>query len=172
MQPDQPLATLTLTLEGEAATERLAAAIAPHVADGWLLTLSGELGAGKTRFVRALLSALGHTGRVRSPTFTLMEPYNLEKFELYHFDFYRFSDESEWLDAGFGEAVGTPGAVAVIEWPERAGHRLPLPDLQLRLDFDDPDAPGERRIARLSAFTERGRACLSRLDAGAGSSAR
>ncbi len=177
----RPLASLTRALADETATERLAAEIAPQLDAGWVIALSGDLGAGKTRFTRALLSALGHAGRVRSPTFTLVEPYNLSKFDLYHFDFYRFTDENDWLDAGFGDAVGAPGIVSVIEWPERAGMRLPGPDLWIRLAFaDDPAAAATvdaaaiaaatdtRRVAQLEAFTERGLACLNTLAAATG----
>jgi tRNA threonylcarbamoyladenosine biosynthesis protein TsaE len=127
------------------------------VGAGFVLHLIGDLGAGKTAFARGLLRALGHEGRVRSPTFTLAEPYNLSRFVLYHFDFYRFSNPDEWRDAGFEEAFGGEGA-AVVEWPEKAGDSLPDPDLCLQLDArSDPGARG----ARLSARTDRGRACLS-----------
>ena len=159
MPPDTP--EITLTLRDEQATGALAAALAPCVGPGFVLFLSGDLGAGKTAFTRALLRALGHTGRVRSPTFTLSESYNLSNFELYHFDFYRFSSDEEWREAGFDEHVGG-AAASVIEWPELAGDTLPAPDLALRLAPDDQDdATGERRIARLHADTERGRRCLS-----------
>lgn len=157
MPPASP--DLTLLLADEAATGRLAAALAPCVTPGFTIFLSGDLGTGKTAFTRALLRALGHTGRVRSPTFTLAEPYNLSSFDLYHFDFYRFSNENEWRDAGFGESIGGDTA-AVVEWPELAGPGLPAPDLWLRLRTTD-DASS--RIVGLQAHTARGRACLNAL---------
>lgn len=160
MQPTAP--DLELLLDDEAATAALAGALAGCLGPGFVLYLSGDLGAGKTALTRALLRALGHTGRVRSPTFTLSESYNLPNFELYHFDFYRFSASDEWRDLGFDELLGGAGA-AVIEWPELGGLSLPEPDVGLRLET--PDAPddggGSQRIARLRAGSKRGRQCLS-----------
>lgn len=150
---------LTLRLADESATGRLAAALAPCVGPGFTLYLSGDLGTGKTAFTRALLRALGHAGRVRSPTFTLAEPYNLSSFTLYHFDFYRFSNENEWRDAGFEESIGGETA-AVVEWPELAGSGLPAPDLWLRLQSADDESS---RIVRVQAHSERGQACLNAL---------
>ena len=159
MPQDRP--EIDLLLDSEQATAGLAAAVAPHLGPGFVLFLSGDLGAGKTSFTRAVLRALGHTGRVRSPTFTLAESYNLPGFELYHFDFYRFSSEEEWRDAGFDEQLGG-AAAAIVEWPELGGARLPAPDLRLRLAPADADAPDDgRRIVALTANTERGQRCLS-----------
>lgn len=156
--PDaEPAEGLRLDLHDEAATAALAGLIAPCIGPGFVLHLSGDLGSGKTTFTRALLRALGHAGRVRSPTFTLAEPYNLSRFDLYHFDFYRFSNPDEWRDAGFEEALDGDAA-AVVEWPERAGDSLPHPDLRVQLD---PQAdPGARRVL-LRAGSDRGRVCLS-----------
>ena len=173
------LAETVFQLRDLAGTSALAAALAAHLGPGFVLTLSGDLGAGKTALTRAMLRALGHTGRVRSPTFTLAEPYNLPNFELYHFDFYRFNSDEEWRDAGFDEILGG-AAAAVIEWPELAGDSLPAPDLRLRLElpetprarmFDNAaqpagapaDSPDERRVATIAAYTEKGLACLSTL---------
>ena len=160
MQPTAP--ELELLLDDEAATAALAGAMAGCLGPGFVLYLSGDLGAGKTAFTRALLRALGHTGRVRSPTFTLSESYNLPNFELYHFDFYRFSASDEWRDLGFDELLGGAGA-AVIEWPELGGPSLPEPDVGLRLETQEApdDRDGTRRIVRLRAGTERGARCLS-----------
>lgn len=147
----------TLRLADEPATAALAAAIAPSVGPGFVIHLSGDLGSGKTAFTRALLRALGYPGRVRSPTFTLAEPYNLSNFELYHFDFYRFSSDDEWREAGFEESIG--GDVAtVVEWPEMAGPGLPAPDLALHWAIDASD---DSRRVRLRAGSARGQACLS-----------
>ncbi len=144
--------TLSLAVRDEAATERLAAGLAPHLAAGWRLYLSGELGAGKTHFTRALLRALGHRGRVRSPTFTLLEPYEFNNFTLYHFDFYRFSDNNDWRDAGFDEWLSDPRAITVIEWSEMAGNQLPVPDVHLRFEFA---ADGSRKL-HLQSHSARG----------------
>ncbi|HLS55118.1 MAG TPA: tRNA (adenosine(37)-N6)-threonylcarbamoyltransferase complex ATPase subunit type 1 TsaE [Zeimonas sp.] len=150
-----------LRLPDAAATDALAQRLAPRIVPGFVLYLSGDLGAGKTTFVRALLRALGFAGRVKSPSFSLLESYDLSRFRLYHFDFYRFDSEQDWLHAGFDEFFGAPN-VAIVEWPERAGQTLPTPDLHLFLRFDG-HAAGERRVLEAVAGTERGRACLSAL---------
>ena len=154
---------LTLPLAGLRATERLAGLLAGLLEPGFILFLSGDLGAGKTTFTRALLRALGYPGRVKSPSFTLLESYELSSFRLYHFDFYRLSSDRDWLDAGFDDFLGGDG-VAVIEWPERAADSLPAPDLRLRLEFD-PAQGDEARVARLEAGSPRGAACLKALGA-------
>lgn len=140
-----------------AATERLGKALAAGLRPGQVLHLRGELGAGKTTLVRGLLRGLGYAGRVKSPTYTLVEPYALSKLHLYHFDFYRFKDRSEWLSSGFREYFNDE-AVCVVEWPERAGDRLPPPDLDLHLQF-----AGEARRATLEDRTPAGASWLSAL---------
>lgn len=156
----------TLHLHDAAATASLAGRLAPCIAPGFVLYLSGELGTGKTSFVRALLRALGFDGRVKSPSFSLLESYNLSRFRLYHFDFYRFDSQQDWLDAGFEEFFGAPH-VAVVEWPERAAGTLPAADLHLFLRFED-DAESESRVVEAVAGTERGFACLKALVPGDG----
>lgn len=120
---------------------------------GLRIFLSGELGAGKTHFVRALIRGLGHTGRVRSPTFTLLEPYELLSFRIYHFDFYRFSSQNEWREAGFDEALSDSGGVCLIEWPEMAGATLPSPDLRITLEHLEQrdDESTTQRLAHIQA---------------------
>jgi len=146
--------SLNLNLPDEAATLRFGAALAAGVAPGRVLHLRGELGAGKTTLVRGLLGALGHTGRVKSPTYTLVEVYTLSRLNFYHFDFYRFKDRSEWLSSGFREYFN-PQSMCAVEWPERAGD-LPAPDLDISLEF-----LGEARCASLRARSEAGRSWLS-----------
>ena len=99
-----------------------------------MLHLSGELGAGKTTLVRGLLRALGHAGKVKSPTYTLVELYAVSGLSLYHFDFYRFSDPNEWLSSGFREAFN-PETLCIVEWPERAAGFLSPPDLSIKLEY-------------------------------------
>jgi tRNA threonylcarbamoyladenosine biosynthesis protein TsaE len=127
---------------------------------GLQVQLTGDLGAGKTTLVRATLRALGHTGRVRSPTYTLVEPYAVERpdgeLELYHFDLYRFTDPAEWADAGFREYFDS-GAICLVEWPQRAGGLLGVPDLVFSLDVE-----GEGRLLVARAYSESGKACLER----------
>jgi len=149
---------LVLHLPDTLATEALARRLAARIEPGLVLFLSGDLGAGKTTFARALLRALGFAGRVKSPSFSLLESYDLSRFRLYHFDLYRFDSEQDWLDAGFDEFIGAPN-VTIVEWPERAAGTLPAPDLHLFLRFD-ADEGSQRRIVELVAGTERGRACL------------
>ena len=197
----QPLEQVDLRLADDAASQQLGAALAAGVRTltgvpprGLVLYFSGDLGAGKTTVVRALLRALGVTGRIKSPTFTLVEPYAISvapapnpqalaeaPLELiknlslycYHFDFYRFDDPREFLDAGFREYFDDD-SICLIEWPERvraqfapgppaaalspAGSAalLPDPDLVVRLE---PAGTGRR--ARLSAWSERGARCLA-----------
>ncbi|WP_233803080.1 tRNA (adenosine(37)-N6)-threonylcarbamoyltransferase complex ATPase subunit type 1 TsaE [Paraburkholderia sp. HP33-1] len=133
---------------------------------GLQVQLVGDLGAGKTTLVRATLRGLGHTGRVRSPTYTLVEPYVLERpageLALYHFDLYRFTDPAEWADAGFREYFDS-GAVCLVEWPERAGPLLGVPDLVFSLGLiGGTDANADARVLAARAYSESGKACLER----------
>ncbi|NML29232.1 tRNA (adenosine(37)-N6)-threonylcarbamoyltransferase complex ATPase subunit type 1 TsaE [Paraburkholderia antibiotica] len=133
-----------------------------HPFNGLQVQLIGDLGAGKTTLVRATLRGLGHAGRVRSPTYTLVEPYMLERpageLALYHFDLYRFTDPAEWADAGFREYFDS-GAICLVEWPQRAGSLLGVPDLVFSLELDG-DADARKLVAR--AYSESGKACLER----------
>ncbi len=122
-----------------------------------IIYLSGELGSGKTTMVRALLRARGVSGRIKSPTFTLVEVYPISKLNFYHFDFYRFDKPDEWLSAGFREYF-RPDAVCLIEWPEKAGDSLPSPDIRIRLRY-----AADARIAEILAPTAQGQRCLSQL---------
>jgi len=133
---------------------------------GLQVQLLGDLGAGKTTLVRATLRGLGHTGRVRSPTYTLVEPYVLERpageLALYHFDLYRFTDPAEWADAGFREYFDN-GAVCLVEWPQRAGPLLGVPDLVFSLGLiGGTDANADARVLVARAYSESGKACLER----------
>ncbi len=122
-----------------------------------MVFISGDLGAGKTTLVRGLLRGLGHAGRAKSPTYALVEPYSFSRLDLYHFDFYRFKERSEWLNSGFREHFNER-SLCVVEWPEKAGDLLAPPDLQIRLDFE-----GDARAASLDARSTAGEAWLSSL---------
>jgi tRNA threonylcarbamoyladenosine biosynthesis protein TsaE len=98
---------------------------------------------------------LGYTGRVKSPTYTLVELYPLSSLNLYHFDFYRFKDREEWVSSGFRDYFN-PQSVCVVEWPERAGDLLAPPDLELRLEFDR-----DSRLASFADFSKAGASWLS-----------
>ena len=140
-----------------AATSRLGAALARGVEPGRVLHLSGELGTGKTTLVRGLLRALGVKGPVRSPTYTWVEPYTISSLDLYHFDFYRFADRTEWLSSGLREYF-RPDAVCIVEWPEKLGPTLPAPDLSIRLTHD-----GLARQASIESHSPAGASWLSSL---------
>jgi tRNA threonylcarbamoyladenosine biosynthesis protein TsaE len=129
--------------------------LAPLLAGGMIVTLSGELGSGKTTLIRGMLHGLGWTGSVKSPTYALVEHYSFSSLYFYHFDFYRFSDPDEWDNSGFSEYFHA-GAVCVIEWPERVAANLPWVDLALSLQ---PSGAG--RALRLAAWTPAGSACLA-----------
>jgi tRNA threonylcarbamoyladenosine biosynthesis protein TsaE len=142
----------------EAATLALGAALARVLRPGLAIWLSGDLGAGKTTLVRGLLRALNYSGRVKSPTFTLVEIYAFSSFNLYHFDLYRFVDPGEWEDAGFRDYFNQ-ASVCLVEWPEKGDGVLPSPDVEIRLDFDE-----DGRVAQLTGMTEAGRQCMERLE--------
>lgn len=152
--------TLNLLLPTEAATAAVAAVLGAAIKPGCVIYLSGTLGAGKTAFCRALIRSLGYNGRVKSPTYTLVEPYNLGKFDLYHFDFYRFSSEEELREAGFEEMLDS-AAITLVEWPEMAANTLPEPDVLLRLELV---ATEHARHLQVAVHGEAGRACLSALN--------
>lgn len=121
------------------------------------ITLQGGLGAGKTTFTRYLLQALGVSGRIKSPTYAIVESYNTADFPIWHFDFYRFNDPLEWEDAGFRDLFAMSG-LKIAEWPEQAQELLPQPDLEIII------APGQQETQRkitLRASTTLGRDILS-----------
>lgn len=149
----------TIAWQDEAATLAFARTLAgqPAIGDA-MIELSGDLGAGKTTFVRHLLGSLGVTGRVKSPTYAVIEPYTLPPstaheagLTISHFDFFRFNDPREWEEAGFRDIFASPG-LKLVEWPEKAGAYLPRPDLQIAIEV----APDQTRAVTLSAYTSKG----------------
>ncbi|OHC71322.1 MAG: tRNA (adenosine(37)-N6)-threonylcarbamoyltransferase complex ATPase subunit type 1 TsaE [Rhodocyclales bacterium GWA2_65_20] len=153
--------TLTLELADEAATLALGALLSAQVGGGAaanaVIYLEGDLGAGKTTLVRGWLRALGDQGPVKSPTYTLVELHAVSGLNLYHFDFYRFNQPEEYLDAGLDEYFAGKG-ICLVEWPDKAAPYLPAPDLHVCLTVC-----AEGRHAGISADSERGRAWLSAL---------
>ncbi len=134
------LKTLLLDWPDEAACEAFARQLAAHTAlRQCLIALQGPLGSGKTCFARHLLRALGVVGRIKSPSYGLMEVYSLAGGgSAWHFDLYRLKDPQEWEDAGFRDVLASPG-LKLVEWPERAGGLLPAPDVQLNLEIRPDD---------------------------------
>jgi len=153
----QTPARLTRFLPTETETLALGAALAPGLQPGMVIYLCGDLGSGKTTLARRILRALGVTESIKSPTFTLVEPYTISSLYLYHFDFYRFTRSDEWVDAGLREYFNSE-SVCLIEWPEKAGGELPAPDLRIEIDID-----GSGRSVTIMANTEAGRHCLMRV---------
>lgn len=145
----------------EGATEAFAQRLArqPGLAHAFI-ALRGDLGAGKTTLVRHLLRALGVQGRVKSPTYAVVEPYELPGLNIWHFDFYRFGDAREWEDAGFRDIFASPG-LKLAEWPEKAAQVLPAIDLDITVSTL---ADGARK-ASLAANTPTGAALLRGLAA-------
>ncbi len=129
MIPAQPLAFRAID---EAALGAIAAHLAVSVGDGGVIHLRGELGAGKTTFARSLLKALGVDARIKSPTYSLIESYAVDRLAVHHLDLYRIADpgELEWL--GLADLSVEPHLL-LVEWPERAGRAMPPPDLVLHL---------------------------------------
>jgi len=149
-------------------TRRSASALAAQAAvHNAFIALQGDLGAGKTSFVRHLLRALGVAGRIKSPTYAVVEPHQAllpdgAALPVWHFDFYRFTDPREWEDAGFRELFASPG-LKLAEWPEKAAALLPLADLELTLTVRSDEAREVRLQARTAAG-ERLKAALQGTD--------
>jgi len=153
----------TLDLVDEAATLDFGATLAKAIQPNLTIYLHGDLGAGKTTLVRGLLHALGHVGKVKSPTYTLVEPYEIKsnvisRLMLYHFDLYRFNDEEEWESAGFRDYFNA-SSVCVIEWPEKAENVLPTPDLNITFSIKNSGQHLGRSV-KLSAHSTLGQQCL------------
>ena len=142
----------------ELATQAFAQALAGRsaIADA-LIELQGDLGAGKTTFTRHLLAALGVHGRIKSPTYAVVEPYALDNgLNIWHFDFYRFNDPREWEEAGFRDIFASSG-LKLVEWPDKAGEYLPQADLALAIEVLADDT----RQVTLTAQTETGKALMT-----------
>jgi tRNA threonylcarbamoyladenosine biosynthesis protein TsaE len=144
--------------ETRAIGAKLAAAVlAADPSEPLLITLSGELGAGKTTLVGGLLAALGHSGAVRSPTYSLIEPYRLADRDVHHCDLYRLRGPDELDELGLRDLL-TTRAVLLVEWPERAGNRLRAPDVAVRLQYSEAG-----RVVGLTAASASGEAVLAQL---------
>lgn len=152
------MSAYTLNLPDEAATIALGEQLALVLPSAALIYLHGDLGAGKTTLARALIRALGHAGAVRSPTYTLIEPYELPEHQVFHLDLYRLGSPEELEDIGLRDLLAEP-CVVLVEWPEKGQGVLPTADLQLALQ-----AHGEGRELSLQAGTPIGAKILKGLE--------
>jgi tRNA threonylcarbamoyladenosine biosynthesis protein TsaE len=169
----------TRDLADEAATLHFGAILAKAIQPNLTIYLHGDLGAGKTTLVRGLINALGYVGKVKSPTYTLVESYEIKSnvistLNVYHFDLYRFNDDEEWEEAGFREYFNAQ-SVCLIEWPEKAQNVLPTPDLNVTITIKDLGLSNEKTIENsfgrsicISAHSTLGQQCLQVISAEAG----
>lgn len=148
---------ITLRLADENATLALAQRIAAVLKPGMVIYLYGDLGAGKTTLVRGVLNALGYAGRVKSPTYTLLEPHHAAGLELRHFDLYRLHDESEWEAAGFRDEFDGNN-IFLVEWPEKAQGFIPPADMEIRFEI-----LAQGRQVAIHGNTETGQQCIKQL---------
>lgn len=141
----------------DAETQSLGAALAAVITDGIIIYLHGSLGAGKTTFVRGFLRGCGYSGKVKSPTYTIVEPYETDKLTVFHFDLYRLNHADELHQIGLEDYFGG-NAVCLIEWPDKGKPLLPAPDMTYYFDIID-----SIRHIRIEAGTSRGEEVLARL---------
>ena len=151
------MSSISLFLANESEQEKLAAQIARLTPAGTVIYLQGDLGAGKTTFVRGFLQSLGHKGVVKSPTYTLVEPYSIGNKSIYHFDLYRLADPDELEYAG-GRDYFDGESICLVEWPEKAEGFLPKADILCNLSYEN-----EGRRAEILAHTRTGESVLASL---------
>jgi tRNA threonylcarbamoyladenosine biosynthesis protein TsaE len=152
------MTTRRFETRSEAETESLARRWAGTLASMPLITVAGNLGVGKTVFVRGLLRGLGHAGAVKSPTFTLVEPYQFAARSVYHFDLYRVENTDEIELLGFRDYLRAD-SLCIVEWPERAGALLPRPDIAVMMERTN----NEDRVLQLQPHTDLGAAAFDKL---------
>jgi tRNA threonylcarbamoyladenosine biosynthesis protein TsaE len=159
----QTLAAVRLEVADEVETIALGRRVSKSVNPSLVITLQGDLGAGKTTLSRGILLGLGHTGNVKSPTYALVEPYELELGSVYHFDLYRMVDAEELEYMGFADYL-SDAALCLIEWPERGEGFLPLADVNISIEQS-----GEGRCVTLKAQSEAGVELVQKLERSGGS---
>lgn len=136
----------------------LAAKIAKVIPNGVIIYLSGQLGAGKTTFARGFLRGLGYSGKVKSPTYTLVEPYEIHHQIIYHFDLYRLTTTQELEAFGIRDYF-SPEAICLVEWPEKGADLLPKPDIECHLQFNK-----EGRDISITSYTVVGKKICQELE--------
>ena len=141
---------VSATLLDDAQTVLWGEKIAAALKKGGIVYLYGDLGAGKTTLSRGILRAYGHQGAVKSPTYTIIEPYELDCVKVYHFDLYRMVDPEEWDYLGVNEYF-SPGNICLVEWPEKGAHYVPASDLNIKLAYYE-----KGRKITISASSDRG----------------
>jgi tRNA threonylcarbamoyladenosine biosynthesis protein TsaE len=157
---------MELHLDSEEAQDGFGRRLATELQAPLIVLLKGELGTGKTTLVRGILRGLGHSGAVRSPTYTLLEPYQMGQKAVLHLDLYRLGDPRELEYLGLRDLLGED-SLLFVEWPERAAGNLPAPDLDVEIDYAPPG-----RTLRLAAHTPAGELVLRRLAAVSGTEAK
>lgn len=151
---------LEVELPDDEATVALGRQLAEAVQGSSLIIyLRGDLGAGKTTLSRGIIRYFGHSGAVKSPTYTLVEPYELDKKSIFHFDLYRMAVADELSYLGLEDYFTTPNSLWLVEWPEKGAGVLPDPDISLELQYTGDTLAGRR--ARLTAESAEGRNCLA-----------
>ena len=148
---------LSLTLPTEADTEQLGQLLAAELTPPCVIYLMGDLGAGKTRLTRAVLQSKGHNGVVKSPTYTLVEPYQIAQQQIYHFDLYRLTDPSELEYMGIRDYF-TTDALVFVEWPDHGKGYIDNPDITITMSYD-----GDGRQVNITAHTDWGSKIINQL---------